>query len=200
MTDFQIQPQHLYIHWPFCSFKCHYCDFVAYQEHAAFQEKYHAALLNEIDVFAHNTPIAHTWPLKTIFIGGGTPSLYPDKWIVQLFKKLDDHFDSSSCQEISLEANPADITEEKLETWESCGVNRLSIGVQALNDDVLMKLNRRQRATDVSRAMKIGPKYIKNLSIDLILGLPGISPDEWIKTINTVCQWPINHISIYFLT
>ncbi len=199
MSSFVSRPRYLYIHWPFCSFKCHYCDFVAFQEHAAFQERYHHALINEISTFASTHPAPHQ-PLETIFIGGGTPSLYPIEWISQIFEVLERDYKKSTCKEITLESNPADIDEERLEAWEACGINRLSVGVQALNDDALLKLNRRQRITDVLRVMKIAPKYIQNLSIDLILGLPGITPDAWIETIKRACDWPIEHISIYFLT
>jgi putative oxygen-independent coproporphyrinogen III oxidase len=193
-------PHSLYIHWPFCSFKCHYCDFVAFEQHAEHQAAYQKTLLAEIKTFAkmhHNNNEA---AIKTIFIGGGTPSLYPLPWISELFKTLHSSFNLSACTEITLESNPADIDEEKLDCWADLGINRLSVGVQSLDDAVLLKLNRRQRATDVERVMKIAPKYIPNLSADLMLGLPGVSPEMWQYTIDRATLWPIKHISLYFLT
>ena len=197
MKPFQQPPRHLYIHWPFCSFKCHYCDFVAFEQHADHQAAYHQTLLAEIAGFAsqYNKPA-----IDTIFIGGGTPSLYPLPWLEELFQTLKNSFNLASCTEITLESNPADIDEEKLECWQEVGINRLSVGVQSLDDAVLLKLNRRQRASDVQRVMKIAPKYISNLSVDLILGLPDVTPAMWEYTIEQAIGWPIKHLSMYFLT
>lgn len=192
--------KHLYIHWPFCSKKCHYCDFVAFQQHEEFQEAYHNVLLQEISAYANSFNQIAKPPIDTIFIGGGTPSLYDLAWIKELFTHLHKHFDLTQTKEITIEANPSDIDEEKLEAWRELGITRISMGVQCLNDDVLIGLNRRQRATDVYRALRLIPKYFDNLSIDLILGLPGISPTEWFATLEQAVTWPINHISIYFLT
>jgi putative oxygen-independent coproporphyrinogen III oxidase len=191
-------PRHLYIHWPFCSFKCHYCDFVAFEQHAEHQAEYHQVLLAEIRTFAKQ--FSQPAPIDTIFIGGGTPSLYHLPWITELFSVLRSSFDLNNCTEITLESNPADIDEEKLDCWHSIGINRLSVGVQSLDDEVLLKLNRRQRASDVQRVMKIAPKYIPNLSVDLILGLPDVTPAMWEYTISQATQWPIEHLSMYFLT
>jgi len=191
-------PNHLYIHWPFCSSKCHFCDFVAFEQHEDYQEAYHKTLYKEIETFAQTFPLETRKP-KTIFIGGGTPSLYPLDWMEQFFDLLKKECGMSLCQEVSMESNPADITEERLDAWDFFGITRLSMGVQCLNDDVLFKLGRRQRKKDVYNAIKIIPKYIDNLSIDLILGLPGVSVTEWKQMLKEVVSWPINHISIYFL-
>lgn len=193
------RPDHYYIHWPFCSKKCHYCDFVAFEQHADYQDAYAQALLKEMEFFAQETPVSIITPPKTIYMGGGTPSICSPEQTNALFSRLHELFGQAQ-KECTLEANPADITEEKLDLWVSCGVNRLSIGVQALDDAVLLKLNRRQRIYDVVQAMIRTPKYIKNISIDLILGLPDISEQAWEKTLAAVVDWPISHISIYFLT
>ena len=99
-----------------------------------------------------------------------------------------------------MEANPADITEENLDSWESYGVTRLSLGVQVLEDEVLFKLNRRQRTLDVIKAASLIPKYFDNFSFDFIIGLPDVSESAWKYTIEQALQWPLKHISIYFLT
>ncbi len=192
-------PAHLYVHWPFCSKKCHYCDFVAFEQHSSYQDAYHQTLCGEVSSFSS---MIHSTDKKidTIFFGGGTPSLYPLDSLKEFWGVLNNSFDLSALQEASLEVNPADVDEEKLDTWLECGFNRLSIGVQALDDDLLLKLNRRQRILDVHNTMKIAPKYFKRMSVDLILGLPGISEAAWKRTLQEAVSWPIQHISIYFLT
>ena len=138
-------------------------------------------------------------PIKTIFFGGGTPSLYPLELLPELFTTLRNHVDLSTVTEATIEANPSDITEERLSAWQELGINRLSMGVQSLDDNVMQTLNRRQTMADVHNAIRIAPKYFNNLSIDLILGLPGVTPTQWFKDLATVVNWPIKHISVYFL-
>lgn len=191
-------PESLYIHWPFCTSKCYYCDFVALEQHADFQDAYHATLMREIATYAATRPTKPV--IKTIFIGGGTPSLYPPDKLADLFTLLHEVFDLSQTDEITLEANPADITEDKTDTWVHIGINRISCGVQVLDDEVLQRLNRRQRIMDVYKAAAILPKYFDNVSMDLIIGLPGVNNATWDKTVKTITSWPIQHISIYFLT
>ncbi|MCB9493681.1 MAG: radical SAM family heme chaperone HemW [Epsilonproteobacteria bacterium] len=193
-------PKYLYLHWPFCSKKCHYCDFVAFEQHEQFQDAYHTRLQQEVTSFANTFEPAEHKPLKTIFLGGGTPSLYPLDWITELFATIKTNYNTTSLQEVTLESNPADIDEEKLDVWREIGINRLSIGVQSLDDTVLLKLNRRQRNKDVKNALHQAPKYFDDISIDLILGLPGVSEKTWWETLHQVVDWPINHLSIYFLT
>ena len=190
--------QHIYIHWPFCKNRCHYCDFVALAQHESFFESYHQALCKEIELIGKSLNSRQT--IKTVFLGGGTPSLYPTYMLEEVFKMLDKHFDLSNIQEVTIEANPADITEEKLSQWKSLGINRLSIGVQILDDQILEKLNRNQTTADVFQAIDISSKFFKNISIDLILGLPGITEKVWHATMQQAVAWPINHISVYFLT
>ncbi len=193
-------PQHLYIHWPFCHTRCSFCDFIAFQGHEQYQEEYHRILCKEIELFASQYNKKNAAPIKTIFIGGGTPSLYPLPWIKELFDTIKQHFSIAQNSEITIESNPTDITEERLDAWRECGINRLSTGVQCLDDAVLLKLNRRQRITDVERTLRIAPKYFDNISVDLILGLPDISAAAWIEIIKTAVTWPIQHMSVYFLT
>lgn len=193
-------PKHLYIHWPFCSSKCHFCDFVAFEQHENYQEAYHRILCKEIETFAKQYDASADRSIHTIFLGGGTPSLYPLEWITELFDVLKANFNFDTIQEISIETNPADIDEEKLEVWRELGINRMSLGVQSLDDDVLLKLNRRQRAQDVLRSMRIAPKYFDNISADFILGLPNVSQERWFDSIRQAVKWPITHMSMYFLT
>lgn len=190
----------LYIHWPFCANKCHFCDFISFEQHENFYDLYHKALCNEIAAFAHERPQNTPHTIETIFLGGGTPSLYPQPLLQSLFTLLHDYFTIIPQAEITLESNPADVTEENLAHWKSLGINRLSLGVQILNNDVLFKLNRRQRTADAQRAIKYTPHFFPNISVDLILGLPGVSEACWFETLAEVVSWPITHVSLYFLT
>ncbi len=193
-------PEHLYIHWPFCASKCSYCDFVSFMQHGQYQEQYHAALCKEIATVCQRAQqTTQRPPVKTIFLGGGTPSLYPLELLPELFATLRNHVDLSTLVEATIEANPADITEECLSAWQELGINRLSMGVQCLDDTVMQALNRQQTVADIQRAIRIAPKYFSNLSIDLILGLPGVTSAQWFETLTTVVDWPIKHISVYFL-
>lgn len=197
--DFPKCPEHLYLHWPFCSKKCHYCDFVAFQNHEQYQDAYHETLYCEVETFAQLTNAPET-AIKTIFMGGGTPSLYDTTQMAELFKLLQECYNLNKLEEASIEVNPADVEEERLDAWRECGFTRLSIGVQALDDQLLARLNRRQRTQDVFKAMKLAPKYFDRMSIDLILGMPGVSQHQWRETLAQAMEWPIEHISIYFLT
>lgn len=199
-TPFAQPPKSLYIHWPFCAFKCHFCDFISFEKHEHFHDIYHKALCNEITSFAKSMPDPTSYEIESIFFGGGTPSLYPLKLLRALFGILHDHYNLKNIKEITIEANPADITEEKIATWQELGINRLSLGVQILDNQALYKLNRRQRNADVHRAIKLTPHYFKNISVDLMLGIPEVSEATWAQTIEQVVTWPITHISMYFLT
>ncbi|MFA6527891.1 MAG: radical SAM protein, partial [Candidatus Babeliales bacterium] len=179
-------PEHIYIHWPFCTSKCVYCDFISFQDHAGFETDYHKALCSEISVWASTLDATTTKPVLTIFIGGGTPSLYPLPLMADLFSTLRSSFDCSQLKEVTIECNPSDITEERLDAWVSLGINRISMGVQILDDRILELLNRKQRIRDVEKALSMIPKYFSNISIDLILGLPGVTKDTWFSTIETV--------------
>lgn len=188
----------LYIHWPFCPYKCHFCPFVALAGQDQFMHQYHNALVAEIRAFAQQ--LKGVAEINTIFLGGGTPSTYPPELLLDMFGILKDVFHIQQGSEITLEVNPGTVTEEKVLIWHKVGINRLSIGVQSLNDKVLQGLNRRQSVQDVHRLFTLVGDRFDSLSIDLILGLPGISNEEWRQIIEQVVSWPITHISVYFLT
>lgn len=194
-----ICPRHLYIHWPFCASRCIYCDFVALAAHDEFWQKYHEALCKEIVSFANSTD-PNSRQIDTIFLGGGTPSLYPLDLMDDLFSTIKNNFDLSHVNEITIETNPADSTAERFDAWKTFGINRLSTGVQVLDDNVLASLGRRQRTEDVYKHMNLAQLYFKNVSIDLILGLPGVSEKAWDATLQAAISWPLHHISVYFLT
>jgi len=194
-------PKSIYIHWPFCLQKCSYCDFLSFQQHENFYKQYHDALCNEINsfgsLFKSDEEVSK---IRTVYFGGGTPSLYPKDLLKELFDVLHKNFRIEKDVEITFEVNPFGVLEEDLIFWKSLGINRVSVGVQTLNDNVLCDFKRKQSKKDVFDLIAILPKYFENISIDLIVGLPGVMFDEWQKTLLEVCNWSIKHISIYLLT
>ena len=188
----------LYIHWPFCPYKCSFCPFVAFSKFDHFMEQYHKALHKEIDQFIKDS--SHRNELKTIYIGGGTPSTWPSTLLIETFGILKNAFSFDNIQEITIEANPGTVQQEQLAIWKDLGITRISIGVQSLNDQVLAKMTRYQKASDVYRLMDWAKGMFHTLSIDLIIGLPEISDEEWKRQVLEIMQWPIQHISIYFLS
>lgn len=171
---------------------------MALASHDQFMEQYHNALIAEIEQFS--ATYQGTREIDTIFFGGGTPSTYPDDLLLDTFGTLKKHFSFSKDIEVSIEVNPGTVRKEQLAHWKALGINRLSIGVQSLKDRVLQKLNRMQSAAQVSSLLEDAPEHVSNLSVDLILGLPDVSPDEWKELIEKAVTWPIKHVSVYFLT
>lgn len=222
----KVYPTSIYVHWPFCVTRCSYCDFVALEQHEPFQHEYHEALCREVEAFyggyascidklsmsAAFSPArpelvegsqerGNSPPINTLYFGGGTPSRYPEPMLEELFGTLFSHISLCDTPEITIEANPADITREKLAFWKYLGINRLSIGVQCLDDSVLQKLNRRQNVQIVLKAIDLASAVFDNISVDLMLGLPGLEKASWFdNTLATVVTWPITHVSLYFLT
>jgi oxygen-independent coproporphyrinogen-3 oxidase len=195
--DISAKTRSLYIHWPFCPYRCHYCPFVALASHDPFMERYHQALVQEIREFGRNyTEKPH---LDTIYFGGGTPSTYPDHLLLDMFAILGEFFVFDKNTEITIEVNPGTVRVEQLELWKNLGINRMSVGVQSLNDEVVKKLNRLQKASDVYFLLDKAPSYFDNISVDLILGLPGVSVQEWKDLLAKVVTWKITHLSMYIL-
>lgn len=193
-----IDTRSIYIHWPFCPYRCHFCPFVALAGHDEFMTSYHQALVEEIKLFAQQMGRKQT--IDTLFFGGGTPSTYPDHLLLDMFGILKEVFVFSENTEVTIEVNPGTVRSEQLGLWHDLGINRISMGVQSLKDGVLQNLNRHQSIADVYTLLDQAPQYIKRISVDLILGLPGVSQDEWKGFIHEVVTWPIDHVSIYFLT
>jgi len=194
----QIETHSLYLHWPFCPYRCTFCPFVALASHDQFMLRYKEALCKEILQFASVS--GHKQKINTVFIGGGTPSTCPDEQILDISGKLRSVFIFNEDAEFTIEVNPGTVTESQLYLWKELGINRLSIGVQSLNDFVLKNLGRLQSSKDVFNLLNCAQKVFDNISVDLILGLPGVLESEWKKLLKTIVCWPIKHISIYFLT
>lgn len=138
--------------------------------------------------------------LDTIYIGGGTPSTWPEHLLLDMAGKLRSWFDMSSIAEMSIEINPGTVTKEKLQLFKELGFTRISVGIQSLDDEVLTQLNRHQKVTDVYQVVHDAAGLFKSFSVDLIIGLPGVSQESWKETVKKVIAWPIDHVSVYFLS
>ncbi|PIX89640.1 MAG: hypothetical protein COZ31_01000 [Nitrospirae bacterium CG_4_10_14_3_um_filter_44_29] len=187
---------YLYIHIPFCIKKCLYCDFLSVTYNEALAKAYTDALCKEL-VLKKNL----AGELKTIYIGGGTPTILPDECFKQLFTCLQNNYSLSPSPEITVEANPGTVDKSKIDAMLSLGVNRISIGVQSFNDDELKTLGRIHTSDEAVKAIEaIKNSGINNFSIDLIYGIPGQTLDSWKKTVSKAVELSPTHISSYELT
>ncbi|MDE6060785.1 MAG: radical SAM family heme chaperone HemW [Clostridia bacterium] len=187
----------LYIHLPFCKSKCQYCDFNsrANQDEGTIFS-YLTALNREIRYAAKSYGKAK---ISTIYIGGGTPSLLDEAKIKSLCRSLGESFDLSRVSEFSIECNPESITEEKLVAYRECGINRISIGVQSLNDLNLRTIGRLHNAETAIEKIKLASRYFDNVSCDIIVGLP-YDTNEVVEDELKVLAPLVQHMSVYALT
>lgn len=183
----------LYIHIAYCRKKCIYCDFFSAGERIADWHGYVDALCSEF----RKRIIEMACPLRTVYVGGGTPSLMP----ADEFSRLSDFIKPymGTVEEFTIEVNPDDVTEEKLEVWNKCGVNRLSMGIQSFDDKLLASIGRRHDALTAREAYKLARKYFDNISIDLMFGLPGHTLDMWKKDVAEAIRMRPEHLSAYSL-
>lgn len=189
----------LYVHWPFCPYRCHFCPFVALAGQDQYMQLYHNALIQEINTFVKHYAYGRQ-RIDTLFFGGGTPSTYPNDLLLDTIGILKESFDFHEQTEVTIEVNPGTVNEGQIALWQKAGINRLSVGVQSLKDGALHNLNRLQNKHDVEHLMLYAPSYINNISVDLIMGIPDVSFAEWQEYLTKIVQWPINHVSVYFLT
>lgn len=183
----------LYIHVPYCRRKCIYCDFFSAGERIADWHKYVDALCSEFK----ERIIEMVCPLRTVYFGGGTPSLMPVEEFHRLYGVLKPYM--SEVEEFTVEVNPDDVDEEKLQTWKNAGVNRLSIGIQSFDDNILSSLGRLHNASSAKMAYRMARRYFDNISVDLIFGLPEQSLDMWKKDLKEAIAMHPEHISAYSL-
>lgn len=189
-------PDFLYIHIPFCIKKCLYCDFFSVPYDESLVKAYVKSLCGELLL---KRDLAGT--LKTVYIGGGTPSLLPDECITQLLNCLRSGFDLSPLAEITAEANPGTLHERGINAMLSLGVNRLSIGIQSFNNAELKTIGRIHTAEDALRSIDLAKKAgVRNCSIDLIYGIPGQTMESWRDTVSLAIDQAPSHISAYELT
>jgi oxygen-independent coproporphyrinogen-3 oxidase len=188
----------LYIHWPFCPYRCIYCPFVACEGHEKLMDSYAHALVQEIDSFSRKTPIESN--IKTIYFGGGTPSTISDKHLLDISDILRMRFFCEHVVETTIEINPGTVRAQQISAWKDVGINRLSIGVQSDQDHILHLLGRKQQLDDVVKLFDMTRGVFDNISVDMMLGLPGVTVEQWKAFVEKVISWPITHVSLYFLT
>lgn len=187
----------IYIHIPFCSRRCHYCDFYSTANLAQKKELLHA-LTGEIGL---QKDFLKGEEADTVYFGGGTPSLLAAGEIKAILYQLAQHNPVSCQAEITLEANPDDITGQYIRDIRDAGINRLSIGIQSFSDRELKMLNRRHDAKQAIESVHASVKNgIVNISIDLIYGLPGQTPEQWEENVKQALALPVDHISAYHLS
>ncbi len=197
-----VSPVSAYIHIPFCRRRCYYCDFPisvlgdkTNTNTSGSITEYVGFLCEEIEI----TP-SYDLPLKTVFFGGGTPSLLPPRYLDKILVTLDQHFGIDSDAEISLEMDPGTFSLEQLSDYKKLGINRFSLGVQSFNDQLLEKCGRFHRCQDIEQAMNfIAQTNIKNFSLDLISGLPYQTIEDWQFSLEKAIEISPNHISCYDL-
>jgi len=192
-------PQWLYFHMPFCRRKCPYCDFFKRIHKSSDREHFVHSLLAEIELVAKTfkSPVA---PVKTIYFGGGTPSLHPPEEISRIIAATQRHWGLNPSAEITLEANPGSLTGESLRGWREAGVNRLSLGGQSFSARKLALLYRDHTAEQISEAVALARSAgFGNISLDLIFGLPGETLEEWEGDLRAAFALAPEHVSLYNL-
>lgn len=189
----------LYLHIPFCAKKCHYCDFV--MTTAQSQDKRDTFLdALEKEMF-HYAPLLKGRCFSTIYLGGGTPSRLDAVEITRVFSSLRKHFLFEADLEVTLEANPGDLDEDKVKTYKELGVNRISLGAQSFRDEILRAINRAHGAKDIYESFALLRKHgFKNINLDLILSLPGETSRDTEHSLMELKKLNPEHVSIYELT
>ena len=188
----------VYVHWPFCASKCPYCDFNSHVRRAPVDEaRYVAAFRTEL---AHRAAIAPDRTVTSIFFGGGTPSLMPPTAVDMVLSAISRHWTIASDVETTLEANPTSVEASNFAGYAAAGVNRLSLGVQALNDPDLRALGREHSAAEAMAALDIAQRHFPRVSFDLIYARPGQTPDQWRTELASALTRGTEHLSLYQLT
>ena len=185
----------LYIHIPFCLSKCHYCGFYSTTSLEPVDD-YVRALLGEMDIYREDFNA-----FDTIYIGGGTPSVIPVKYLAIILEEGAKKFNVASSAEITVEANPADITFSDIDALRSIGINRINLGIQSFDDHVLNFLGRRHnRAQAITALDDVGKAGFDNTGVDLINGVPGQGITSWTDTLRMALSFNPAHLSCYQLT
>lgn len=191
------KPISIYVHIPFCMSKCSYCSFISKcgskEEIDEYIKCLNVEILSKSGMFKERL-------VKTIYIGGGTPSIIDKKYIEQILNTIKEYYDVAKNAEISIECNPCSCTTDKLKTYLKCGINRISFGVQSLNSNCLKIINRKHTPLIAINAVKMAKKVgFKNISCDLLIGIPNQTTNMLLDDINTLASLGITHFSAYML-
>ena len=196
MTRDMDQKGMLYVHIPFCVQKCKYCDFLSFQSTNEMRQIYVDALCKEITAWGQYD----SGVISSVFIGGGTPSLLTIQQMEEILSALHRNFKIEKTAEQTIEVNPGTVTEEKAKCWMENGINRISMGVQSMNNRLLKRLGRIHDRNQIIESWKILKKYqFQNISFDLMMGLPEQSLQEWEQTLCDALQLEPKHLSCYSL-
>lgn len=196
----------IYVHIPFCKHKCYYCDFISYANKEDLVERYVKVLIKEItDVATGNkldyeNGIDDLFKVNTIYIGGGTPSFIESRHIADIINAIKEYFIVNENAEITLEVNPGTVDENKLKDYFKAGINRLSIGLQSTNNNLLKQIGRIHTYEEFLNTYVLARKVgFKNINTDLIIGLPNQTIEDVEKSINDLINLGLEHISVYSL-
>ncbi len=188
-------PRSVYVHVPFCVHRCGYCDFTLVAGRDDLQDEYLRALEIELAVLPGSRA-----PVDTVFLGGGTPTQLTAPRLERLLALLHEHFDWQSGGEFSVEANPVGLTEDKLHVLKAAGINRISLGVQSFDAQVLSTLERDHREAEIIECLNLCRRYFDNLALDFIFAVPDQSLELWRETLQRAIALEPTHISTYGLT
>ena len=184
----------LYIHIPFCKKKCLYCDFNSYDIKSLDENAYIDALIEEIDFYVNE----QKYNFKTVFIGGGTPTIINPRNIVRIIHAVEKNIQTDA--EITIECNPGTVDKKKIDIYKAIGINRISIGLQAWQDDLLSIIGRIHKREEFLRSYALfRDSGFNNINVDLMFSLPGQNMDMWIETLTKVCNLGVEHLSCYSL-
>ena len=193
--DIEQSPFGIYLHIPFCKQACHYCDF-----HFSTSLNKKGDLVNALcqELILRKDEIKGK--VETIYFGGGTPSLLSAEELKQIFETIYTNYTIAENPEITLEANPDDLTNLRIIELSNSRINRLSIGIQSFFEEDLKLMNRAHNASEALNSIKEAKKYFENISIDLIYGIPGMSKERWMKNLEIALNLDVPHLSCYALT
>ena len=196
----------LYVHIPFCKRKCYYCDFISFADKENCYEKYINCLEKEITKYGteNKTMSKHNLEpediIKTIYIGGGTPSVIDEIYIKRILDTIKNNFNIEQNAEITIEVNPGTANQKKLQTYKECGINRISIGLQSTNDEILKTIGRIHTYKDFLDTYNLARDLgFNNINVDLMINLPGQTMEDVKKSIRNIIALKPEHISVYSL-
>ncbi|MBL0941284.1 MAG: coproporphyrinogen III oxidase [Alphaproteobacteria bacterium] len=187
----------IYIHWPFCISKCPYCDFNSHVREAINNQRWQNALLAEMRYFVSCT---QGRTVESIFFGGGTPSLMEPKTVATLIHQASQYWNFSPNLEITLEANPNSVDTQRFQNFKSAGINRVSIGIQSLDNQALRFLGRKHSREEAIKAIRTAASIFERFSFDLIYSRPNQSVESWRKELTEALSYSRDHLSLYQLT
>lgn len=187
----------VYVHWPFCKSKCPYCDFNSHVRERVDHDRWRAGLLRELD---HYADLTAGRTVTSIFFGGGTPSLMEPATVGAIIDRVAQRWPVAERLEVTLEANPTSVEADKFRAFRNAGINRVSLGIQALDDASLKFLGRQHNAAEATGAIELAARTFDRFSFDLIYARPGQTVAAWQAELARALEYAVGHLSVYQLT